>query len=275
MSGASSYELNERRKIMEWMEPSSKGFFARAAAMVNKPFELVGDVIMEIPMADWVVEKSVGGILSLANDAAQWSVRPSAILGEYAPPLATLDDVFGRDLREVDLAIGYLGAKYKGLAATEGAAAGVAGVAGIAIDIPALVLLNLRAIGEYATYCGFDVSLEQERLHALQILGFASSPTDAAKQVAMAELVKIAGDVARKKAWKDLQEYAFVRMIQEVAKQLGIRLTKAKLAQVVPLTGAVVGAGFNSYYTARVCESAYHMYRRRFLMEKYGEDFVA
>ena len=43
--------------------------------------------------------------------------------------------------------------------------------------------LNLRAIGEYATYYGFDIGRQEERLFALNVLGLASSPSDAAKAV--------------------------------------------------------------------------------------------
>ena len=53
-----------------------------------------------------------------------------------------------------------------------------------------------------------------------------------------------------------------------------MRLTKAKLAQGVPIMGAVVGGGFNAYYTARVCDAAYHLYRERFLAEKYGAEVI-
>ena len=55
---------------------------------------------------------------------------------------------------------------------------------------------------------------------------------------------------------------------------VGVRLTKAKLAQVVPAVGAVVGSGFHACYTARVCDAAYCLYRERFLAEKYGDDVI-
>ena len=80
----------------------------------------------------------------------------------------------------------------------------------------------------------------------------------------MAQLVKIAQDVAKKRAWNDLNKYAFVQLIQQIAKALGIRLTKAKLAQFIPVAGAAVGGGFNSYFTAKVCENAYYLYRDAF-----------
>jgi hypothetical protein len=90
----------------------------------------------------------------------------------------------------------------------------------------------------------------------------------------MAQLVKIAKEVAKKKAWKDLQKNAFVKIIQRIAKSLGVRLTKAKLAQIIPYTGAIVGGGFNAYYTDKVCDASYYLYRERFLAAKYGEDVI-
>jgi hypothetical protein len=138
----------------------------------------------------------------------------------------------------------------------------------------ALIALNLRAIAEYATYYGFDISSQQERLFAINLLGLASTYDDEAKQVAMTQLIKIARDVAKKQIWKDIEKTALIESIQIVARALGVRLAKAKLAQVVPVTGAVIGAGFNGYYTAKVCDAAYHLYRERFLAQKYGAQII-
>jgi hypothetical protein len=50
---------------------------------------------------------------------------------------------------------------------------------------------------------------------------------------------------------------------------LGVRLTKRKLAQAVPLAGVVIGAGLNARMLARVADEANYLYRERFLREKY------
>jgi hypothetical protein len=246
--------------------------------VINWPLEKAGNLITEVPGVDWVVEKALGGLVGLLNDLAHWSVRPDAIYEEYRKAgfehIKTFKDIFSLDLEDADRVNGWLSAKYKTLATTEGAAAGYVGLPGIAPDIIALITLNQRAIGEYATYYGFDISSQQERLFALNILGLASSPNDAAKQVAMAQLVKIAQDVAKKKVWKELEQHSFVRIMQIIARSLSIRLTKAKLAQIVPVTGALVGGGFNAYYTSKVCDAAFYLYRERFLAEKYGAEII-
>jgi hypothetical protein len=78
------------------------------------------------------------------------------------------------------------------------------------------------------------MTTQQERLYAMNMLGLASSPTDATKATSMAQLAKIASDVARRKTWKDLERHAFVKLIQKIAQALGIRLTKAKLIKRGP-----------------------------------------
>jgi hypothetical protein len=34
----------------------------------------------------------------------------------------------------------------------------------------------------------------------------------------------------------------------------------------------VVGGGFNTYFTNKVCDAAFYLYRERFLARKYGDD---
>ena len=277
MNNMSEYEKRAIEEIHLWKTPKLS-WFEKAMKAISWPLDKAGDLAMDAPVIGWVIEKSVGGIVSVTNDLAQWSVRPDAIYEGFRDRghkgVRKSKDILTLNLEAVDKVIGWLGAKYKGIATVEGAVTGTVGLPGIPPDIIALVTLNLRAIGEYATYCGFDVSSQHERLFAMNVLGLASSPNDAAKGVAMAQLVKIAKEVAKKKAWKDLEKHSFVKIIQHIAKALGIRLTKAKLAQVIPKLGAVVGGGFNAYYTAKVCDAAYNLYRERFLAEKYGEDAI-
>lgn len=187
----SDYEKHEILAIHRWKNPQLS-WFDKAMEIVNKSVEWAGDLARRVPGVDWVMEKAFVGVLSLLNDGASWTVRPKAIFKDFNGKVSRLEDIHGLDLEVVDRAIGYLGAKYKSLALVEGAATGAAGLPGIPADVVALLGFNLRAIGEYATYCGFDVNSQQERLFALNVLGLASSPTDAAKAVAMAQLVKIA-----------------------------------------------------------------------------------
>lgn len=271
------YERLALAGIREWKSPQIVRF-GKTRKVISWPLKKAGDLITEAPGADWVIERSVGGLIGLLNDFAHWTVRSDAICERYQKSgfehVKAPRDIFALDLEDADRVSGWLSAKYKTITSAEGAGTGCLGLPGIPLDIVSLITLNQRAIGEFATYYGFDISSQQERLFALNILGLASRPNDVAKQVAMAQLVKIAQEVAKKKVWKDLEKHSFVKIIQTIARSLGIRLTKAKLAQVIPFTGAIVGAGFNAYYTNKVCDAAFHLYRERFLAEKYGAHLI-
>jgi len=276
----SGYEQSAISAIHAWKNPTTTQW-DQALKLIHKPLDLAGDVAMRIPGIEWVIDKAFRGLIGLLGDGAALTVRPQAILAEFKPPVSSLEALAAVDLENVDRAIGFLATKYKSLALAEGAAAGAAGMAGpvvggaaIAADITALLALNLRAVGEYATYYGFDVSRQEERLFALNVLGLASSPSDAAKAVAMSQLVKIAKLAAQRKTWKELEKHVFVQIVQRIAKALAIRLTKAKLAQIIPVAGAAIGGGFNAHYTSRVCDAAYFLYRERFLARKYGADLI-
>ncbi len=199
--------------------------------------------------------------------------RRGAILAEYRSDGAA-SDIHGLSLKRVETTVGYLAAKYKTLALAEGTAAGAAGLPGMAVDIPALVALALRAVNEYATYYGYDVSLESERYVAMTVLAVATGGDTVAKQAAVTEVAKATVMAAQKKSWDELQRVAVVRLIQKLAEQLGIRLTKAKLAQALPVFGGLVDGGFNAWYVSKVCFAARMVYRERFLRERYGESVV-
>jgi len=253
MTDMSLYEQNAHREIDHFKNPE-RSWLGNVWEKVNEPVEWIADKAFDSAIGA-AVAKAVQGLVSVLNDGASWSVRTDAIYGEFRSDghsrVCCGADIHRLDLRDVDKTVGYLAAKYKMAALAEGAGTGTLGAAGIAFDIPALVSLALRAVNEYATYYGFDVSLQHEQAYAMVILSAASSPTVAAKQITMAELTKLS---------------------VLIAQALGIRLTKAKLAQIVPLVGAAVGGGFNAWYLARVTETAYHLYRERFLIEKYGPD---
>ncbi len=284
MASPSEYEHRALQQIHLWKNPK-RTWLDTASDVVNWPIQKAGESVMQIPGFGTAVRKATTGIVGVLNDGAQYTVRVDAILDDYKTlsrgRSLTLEEIVELDLQVVDRAIGWLDTKYEGLALVEGAAAGGSAVlsplvalAAIPADLVALLTMNLRAIGEYATYCGFDISSQEERLFALNVLAFSSSPTDSSKQAALAQLVRIARDVAAKATWKKLEEHTFVQAVQQIASSLSIRLTKAKLGNVVPVAGAVIGGGYNAYFTDKVCKAAFYLYRERFLARRYGPDII-
>lgn len=271
------YDKNALQQIHVWKNPQ-RGFLAKSFELISKPLNSAGELVLSTPVVGEAIQSSVQGLVGVCNDAALWSVRPEAIFEEFRNDghvhINHYEDIETLRLEDIDKTVGWLAAKYKGIALAEGAGTGMIGIAGMAIDIPTLITLNLRAIGEYATYYGFDITRQEERLFAFNILGLSSASSTMAKNVAMAQLVKISQQVAKKVTWEQLEKQVFVQIIKQIANSLGIRLTKAKLAQMIPVAGAAVGGGYNSYFTSNVCEAAYHLYRERFLAVKYDPSVI-
>ena len=280
MSGRpSDYERQALERIHEWKAPEQR-WFGQTIRQIGWPVEclggLLGSAADAVGLSD-LVTKALEGIVRVLADAAAWSVSQEATCKEFRKARHDVGqhaDLFALDLEEVDQVVRWLDAKYKSAAFTEGTTTGAIGVPGLIADIPALVTLNLRAIFEHATYYGFNVACQRERLFAMQVLGLASSPSATAKVPAMAQLARIAAEAAKGKAWRHIEKAALASVIRQIARALDIRLTKAKRAQAFPIVGAAVGGGFNAYYTARVCDAGYHLHRERFLAEKYGPGVI-
>jgi hypothetical protein len=272
----SDYERRAIAEIQEWGKPDSS-WLGTVRRHVYDAYNFTADQIRKIPGVDWTIENVIAGLIRLINEIALDWVPSDAILKEYRNGgynVEAVTDICGLDLEVVDRVVEDIAVKYRNLAGAQGAATGFAGAAGIPTDIVALVALNLRAAGELATYYGFDISSDFERLYALTLLDHVAQPSTKAKDVAMSPVVKLTSRLARLQAFDVIEQIAMSKAVTRIARSIGIHLTRAKLAQLAPVTGAVIGGGYNAYYTSKVCSTAYHSYRRRFLIHKYGAHVV-
>ncbi|MGH8530659.1 MAG: EcsC family protein [Nevskiales bacterium] len=146
------------------------------------------------------------------------------------------------------------------LAAGSGVATGVAGAAGLAVDVPALLTLSLNSIHR-AGYCyGYDAA--QEGL-ALAIFALASANTLEEKQAAWEALqsqqhaaTAALRDGLERAAQRELGKQAAVTGLQTLARQLGLNLGRRKALGVVPILGALVGGSANAWYMYDLCAAA-------------------
>lgn len=268
----SPYERQALHEIHVWKHPPASWLGSVQRGLRQATHEAAA-LLRQVPGLDYTLDTLVPGVLNVLNEIVQDTVPRQTVLDAYrraGHPVATLDDLSGLDLSAVDAYLEGFDARFRALAAAEGAATGAAGLPGILPDVVALVALNLRAAGELAAACGFDVAAPQERLFALHVLNAVSSPADAAKQLALTPVIRVSRHLAQDQALRAAEQFALTRALQNAARALGLQLTRAKLAQLVPVVGAAVGAGFNAYYTSKVCDAAFYLYRERFLQRKYG-----
>ena len=75
--------------------------------------------------------------------------------------------------------------------------------------------------------------------------------------------------MAETAAQKQLSKEAGIIAIKNLAKQLGVNLTKRKALAAIPVIGAAVGGSVNGWYMKEVGWAARHKYQERWLKENH------
>ncbi len=274
-SWPSQYEEGALGEIQSWRNPTI-GPFGRVVQTASGILDETTDLLREIPGVNWTLDTVVAGILTKVNEASQNFVWTDAVyldLQRAGLRITTHGQAFGHDLEKIDRHTKDLHPKYQVLATAEGASTGFVGAVGILPDIIALTAINLRAVGEYASYYGFDVQSPEEQLQTLNVLNVAAGGKDLQKDYALKPIVRASSSIAKQQVMESAGQAAMTGAIKRAVEKLGITLTKKKVAQMLPVAGAVVGGAFNLAYTSKVCTTAYHLYRHRFLIAKHGDYF--
>lgn len=155
-----------------------------------------------------------------------------------------------------------------------GALTGIAGWAGLVLDVPALFTLAMRTVQEIAVSFGFDISTESERDYIRHLMTVGSCGDVETKVALVAEIKKVEFALLREATVRlggnALQQQLLRTTTREAAQTLGVQLARRKSLQVVPLVGAAFGAACNAFLINDLAESAYMSYRRRRLAELDG-----
>ena len=278
------YDSRARRLV----SPRVRKLTGKASKVVSAGYEKVPGH----EQADWVLEKAYNGGMALTFRPALRTVRPDSVVRRVSirhPSVENLSDLRGLSLEECD-ALRRSGLGWTIGSAAEGAASSIAvtgaevsttvsgGVAAsvafgaIVTDVATTMAVMGRSIGVVASTYGYDVRQPEEEFFALGVLSLASASTLSGKTAAMASLSRLTQQMMRRATWAQLRRHLLVNAIEHSYKALGYTLTKKKLAQAVPVAGAVLNAGVNAGLVNQAFRRAEAVYRLRFLSEKYGID---
>ncbi len=153
--------------------------------------------------------------------------------------------------------------RYRTTASVEGGVAGAGGFVLAAVDFPALMAIKVRMLSEIVAAYGWGGGSGRERLFLLHIfhLAFASARR---RPEALRELETwIAGDDPLEAQINDLTTYDWRTFQIEYRDHIDL----AKLAQLIPVVGAPIGAVVNWRLTDRLGETAIMACRLRWLAE--------
>lgn len=265
-----AYEAQMREEIEAWKNPD-KGVLDRAFAVLNTPIIAAGDALMDVPQFGDALKKATEQTISTLSNTANWTLNTQGVIESYqeepdieGSSIKTLADIKHLPIAVVDKQVKLLKSKYVALTSAQGVTTGVVGWVGIPADVVGLITANLRAIGEYATYYGFDMNDKGEQLFAMSLLAVATSASAEARKAALDDTRAMIKD-PETQAFNQINEEVMSRVLRQTATKVATNMVKTKAAQIIPAVGAVVAGGVNANYTANVCEAAYQCYRERFL----------
>ncbi|GAA0802107.1 EcsC family protein [Psychrobacter piscatorii] len=265
-----AYEAQVRKEIEAWKNPD-KGILDKAFAALNTPIIAAGDALMDVPQFGDSLKKATEQTISTLSNAANWTLNTQDVIESYqeetnieGSSIKTLSDIKHVPIAVVDKQVKLFKSKYVALTSAQGVTTGVVGWVGIPADVMGLITANLRAIGEYATYYGFDMNDKGEQLFAMSLLAVATSASAEARKAALDDTRAMIKD-PKTQAFNQINEEVMSRVLRQTATKVATNMVKTKAAQIIPAVGAVVAGGVNANYTANVCEAAHQCYRERFL----------
>jgi EcsC protein family len=270
MDGEDSDYEREQRKAIEAWKASSPPLVERALGFVFKP---VGWVLQTI-----VPPAAIEGALRSADWIARQSIFQDWILAKAR--IDNIDDLKHQRLRQLDALADSFHRWQVGYAVAEGAAAGAVGLPGLAIDIPSLVTLTLRTVRGIGVCYGFNADTEAEREFVLAVVAAAGANSIAEKNAALLLLRQLEVTLLRqtfkamaaKAAEQTLSKEAAIIALRDLARQLGLNLTKRKMLQALPFLGASIGAAVNWKFMDDVAWAARRSYQERWLQDRDNVD---
>src|SRR5665648_88239 len=264
MNEMTPYEQQQYLKVQEW-KVEVPGVISNAFGVLLEP---VAWLIQKI-----VPQAAISGILDFSNYAAEWFTDSRDIIRDAK--VTEIIELRSKHLELSDKLADEVHNWAIGVAVAEGAACGAGGILTAPIDIPAILTIALRTIHKIGLCYGYQCNTKEEKDFVLAIMAESGANTMEEKIAALATLKNIEMTLIRQ-TWKSMAEKAAQQQfgkegaiigIKNLAKQLGINISKRKALAAIPAIGALVGASVNGWYIKEVGWSAIRAFQERWLME--------
>jgi hypothetical protein len=232
------YEEQARYELSLWQTK-----MVRTASFTNKITKGIQDKINHI-----IPEK----VHQVVTEAIRHMVKAVLVGSEYT----STEPLMYATLEERESLVRAKISAYKKLAAVEGAGTGAGGFLLSLADFPLLLGLKIKLLFEVAGLYGYQVKDYQERVFILYVFQLAFSSPDKRKE----SYEKILQWEATSKSFP-VSLYAFDwRTFQQEYRDY---IDLAKMLQLIPGVGAVVGAVANHRLVDKLGETAINAYRLR------------
>lgn len=249
------YVKTEILKILKW-KAEEPGVISQGMGVLLKP-------------AVWLFNQVVPeSVIEAMLHGADWMTQMSIPDTPDSPPDA--------DLKTRDAEVTVVQRVAIAAATGEGAVAGWIGFLSAPVDIPAVIMLSMRAVRRIGLCYGYSGTDEAEREFVLSVIGSAGANNMAEKMISLHTLsslnrmivTRTFKSMAERAAENAFGKEAAVIALRDLAKQIGVNLTKRKLLAAIPAIGAIVGASLNAWYLRDIGIAAQCAYQERWLRDQ-------
>lgn len=274
-----TYESHTWDKVIEW-EQENKGTLwdyctTASTKGIKKAIESSGTVIPES------ISKSIRSSLDKGIKAcfsgSMYTLDKSKIVARanvlFQKDFKDIDEFEELTLEQLDKLAEEYSTTNQILSLLEGAGMGLGGLLFIAADIPALITINLRLLVQMAYIYGIDESGISEREFILNIMMLASADEKDRQGIFWKLDQQAKNSVQAAILGVQLPEHIIEEVMRKMvgtAHRIALKLTHAKLLQLLPLVGIAIGAGGNYAFSREITTYGMMVMRKRWLMKKYN-----
>ncbi|MEI6666924.1 MAG: EcsC family protein [Acidobacteriota bacterium] len=214
------------------------------------------------------------GAIQTASTAGEWLSDSQDIVRHGG--VSTIADLRGVDLQVCDRLADSVHNWAIGIAVAEGGGTNWSPW-GLIPDIPALITIAFRTTYKVGMCYGYPAKSDREKAFVMGVMSAAGSNTVDEKVAATLALRQAAFAVTRR-TWTELAEKAAEQRVsteggiiamRQLARQLGISLTKRKALAVIPVIGAIVGGSMNGWFIKDVGWAARRAFQERWLVDNH------
>lgn len=285
MAKLNSAEEKILEEISKW-KTKGPGMLTRATDFLSKPLQWAYEELVPGEAKDKIGDVSES-IIDKLKDVSQWTVKEEDVLKnvrEFEIDSKTIIELRKATIFDLDhVSEDYL-KQNRNVAAAGGFGTGLVGWAGLIADLPTLFTVSFRLIYQVSLTYGYPVNHEDdpekeafEVGYMLRVFRVATASNKEEKIAGLLDLKdfelahrevssKIGQDFTRKQIGKTAAIQVSRTLINRIVQQTMAR----KAITMIPAIGAILNAGFNYSYVKDVGETAFMLYRERFLLDKKG-----
>jgi EcsC protein family len=264
MAKMSDYEQAQADGIEKW-KAEEPGAISQIFGIVVQPLAWLVQQV--------VPEAAIQGALDFASAAGKWLADTADILHEAE--VEKVAELRTKDLSLSDRLADEIHNWAIGVAVVEGTATGTFGILGAPVDVPAIITVAMRTIHKVGLCYGYECESEPDRQFVLGILAASRANSIEEKVTALTTLRALEVLIARQ-TWKSMAEKAAqsqlskeaaILGIKNLARQLGINITKRRALAAIPAIGAFIGGSVNGWYVKDVGWAARRAFQERWLRD--------